>query len=80
MGPRNPTPSNKRRKITGGKITVEKVEEVKFDFSAREEYLSGFHKRKVQREKHAKEAALRREKEEKKEARKMVCWFCSIVY
>ncbi|KAL8958852.1 MAG: hypothetical protein Q9193_004166 [Seirophora villosa] len=46
------------------------IEEITFDFAAREEYLTGFHKRKLQRIKHAKEEALKREREEKVAARK----------
>lgn len=56
----------KRRK------TVSAIEEIKFDFSAREEYLTGFHKRKLQRVKHAKEEALKKERVEKIEARRIV--------
>ncbi|KAL8947377.1 MAG: hypothetical protein Q9222_006343 [Ikaeria aurantiellina] len=41
------------------------VEEIIFDFNDREEYLTGFHKRKLQRIKHAKEEALKRERQEK---------------
>lgn len=56
----------KRRK------TVSTIEEIKFDVSAREEYLTGFHKRKLQRVKHAKEEALKKERVEKIEARRIV--------
>ncbi|KAL9010759.1 MAG: hypothetical protein Q9173_004338 [Seirophora scorigena] len=48
------------------------IEEITFDFAAREEYLTGFHKRKLQRIKRAKEEALRREREEKVAARKVL--------
>lgn len=48
------------------------IEEITFDFGAREEYLTGFHKRKLQRVKHAKEEALKKEREEKIAARKVV--------
>ncbi|KAL8889381.1 MAG: hypothetical protein Q9215_003317 [Flavoplaca cf. flavocitrina] len=41
------------------------IEEITFNFDDREEYLTGFHKRKLQRIKHAKEEALKREREEK---------------
>ncbi|KAH6648887.1 nucleolar protein 12-domain-containing protein [Truncatella angustata] len=47
-----------------------KVEEINFDIDAREEYLTGFHKRKLQRVKRAQEEAAKREKEEKLESRK----------
>ncbi|KAI4198050.1 MAG: hypothetical protein LQ348_002082 [Seirophora lacunosa] len=57
-------PVKKRRKVQPA------IEEITFDFDAREEYLTGFHKRKLQRIKHAKEEALKREREEKVAARK----------
>lgn len=60
-----PPPSKKRK--------VHAIEEIAFDNSAREEYLTGFHKRKVQRQKHAQEEAARRAREEKIEMRKQVC-------
>jgi ribosomal RNA-processing protein 17 len=63
-----PPPSKKRK-------TEHKIEEIQFDFSAREDYLTGFHKRKVQR---SRAAALQREKEAKEERikmRKQVCLF-----
>lgn len=56
----------KRRK------TAATVEEIVFDTSAREDYLTGFHKRKLQRIKHAKEEAFKKEREEKIKARKLV--------
>ena len=59
-------PSKKKRKAAST------VEEIKFDFKAREDYLTGFHKRKLQRTKHAKEEAAKREREAKIEARKIV--------
>ncbi|KAI9781949.1 MAG: hypothetical protein M1839_005542 [Geoglossum umbratile] len=52
-------PSKKRRRDGGA------VEEVVFDSSARVDYLTGFHKRKLQRIKHAKEEAAKREKAER---------------
>lgn len=60
-------PATKRRKIE-----VTAVEEITFDLSARQEYLTGFHKRKLQRAKHAQEAAEKRAKAEKVEHRKQV--------
>ena len=66
-------PPSKRRK------TEHKIEEIQFDFSAREDYLTGFHKRKVQR---SRAAALQREKEAKEERikmRKQVCLFLNIL-
>ncbi|KAL8687927.1 MAG: hypothetical protein Q9218_006030 [Villophora microphyllina] len=46
------------------------IEEITFDFDAREDYLTGFHKRKLQRIKHAKEEASKREREERIASRK----------
>ena len=60
-------PPPKRRKSK-----VPEVEEISFDFTARQDYLTGFHKRKLQRAKHAKEQAVERERLEKIEARKRV--------
>lgn len=60
-----PTHSKKRK-------ATHAVEEVTFDNSARQEYLTGFHKRKVQRQKHAQEEAAKRAREEKIEFRKQV--------
>lgn len=48
------------------------IEEISFDSSAREDYLTGFHKRKLQRIKHAKEEAAKKEREDKLAARKIV--------
>ena len=59
-------PPSKKRKVTSN------IEEITFDFSAREDYLTGFHKRKLQRIKHAQEEAAKKEKELKIEARKQV--------
>ena len=56
-------PPPKRRKI-------EPVAELTFDPEARQEYLTGFHKRKLQRIKHAQETAQKQEREEKVRARK----------
>lgn len=60
-------PATKRRKVE-----PTAVEEITFDLSARHEYLTGFHKRKVQRAKQAQEAAEKRAKAEKVEHRKQV--------
>lgn len=59
-------PPRKRRKTTSA------TEEITFDFNAREDYLTGFHKRKLQRIKHAKEEATKKEREERITARKIV--------
>ncbi|KAI0430843.1 nucleolar protein 12-domain-containing protein [Xylaria sp. FL1042] len=48
------------------------IEEIKFDDEARAEYLTGFHKRKLQRAKHAQEQAAERARQEKIEARKQL--------
>lgn len=48
------------------------TEEIPFDFDARQDYLTGFHKRKLQRIKLAKEQAVKKEKEAKLSARKAV--------
>lgn len=52
---------------------VPTIEEIQFDASAREDYLTGFHKRKLQRIKNAKEEAAKKEREERIQARKHVC-------
>ncbi|CAK7266171.1 hypothetical protein SEPCBS119000_001890 [Sporothrix epigloea] len=41
------------------------IEEINFDNSARSDYLTGFHKRKVQRQKHAQEVASEKARQEK---------------
>jgi len=48
------------------------IEEIKFDDEARVEYLTGFHKRKLQRAKNAQEQAAKQAREEKILARKQV--------
>jgi len=62
-------PPMKKRKVA-------QVEEIAFDFAAREEYLSGFHKRKLQRAKHAQEEAIKKERLEKLDTRKQVSKDC----
>lgn len=59
------------------KVNTTAVEEVNFDPDARKEFLTGFHKRKLQRTKNAQEVAERRAKEEKRETRRKVrfCYF-----
>jgi ribosomal RNA-processing protein 17 len=61
-----PPPSKKRRIMPVPKMKGPRPEEIAFDLSARQDYLTGFHKRKVQRTKAAQEAADRRAKEEKR--------------
>ncbi|ROW09011.1 hypothetical protein VMCG_02687 [Cytospora schulzeri] len=58
-------PAPKKRKASA-------VEEITFDNTARQEYLTGFHKRKVQRQKHAQEEAVKRAREERIVFRKQI--------
>jgi ribosomal RNA-processing protein 17 len=60
-------PTNKRRKIE------HKIEEISFDNTARADYLTGFHKRKVARAKQAQVEAAKKAKEERVLVRKQVC-------
>lgn len=59
-------PAKKRRTETAA------VEEIKFDTAARQEYLTGFHKRKLQRTKHAQDAAEKKARLERIEERRKV--------
>lgn len=63
-------PPTKKRKTekTGGPV----VEEINFDTAARQEYLTGFHKRKLQRAKHAQEAAEKKARADRIVDRKKV--------
>ncbi|OJD09726.1 hypothetical protein ACJ73_10122 [Blastomyces percursus] len=63
-------PYPKKRKLTSSHPNA--VPEILFDPSARAEYLTGFHKRKVQRSKQAQENAEKRAKEEKREQRRRI--------
>lgn len=58
-------PATKRRR-------VDQPEEITFDPSARQEYLTGFHKRKQQRIQNARDTAAKKEKEDKVRERKQV--------
>ena len=58
-------PSKKRKKTFA-------IEEITFDANAREDFLTGFHKRKLQRAKQAREEAAKKEKAERIEERKNV--------
>ncbi|KAF2710509.1 hypothetical protein K504DRAFT_481570 [Pleomassaria siparia CBS 279.74] len=58
-------PPAKKRKINSNAPA-----EITFDPAAREEYLTGFHKRKEARKKHAQEENAKKEKEEKLKFRK----------
>ena len=64
-------PNVKRRKLD-----TSAVEEVIFDPAARQDYLTGFHKRKLQRAKHAQEAAEKRARQERIEERKKAGYDC----
>ncbi|KND93912.1 hypothetical protein TOPH_01840 [Tolypocladium ophioglossoides CBS 100239] len=59
-------PPSKKRKATSA------VEEVSFDNDARHEFLTGFHKRKQQRIKHAQEQAAKQARQEKLDARRQM--------
>jgi Nucleolar protein 12 (25kDa) len=63
-------PAPKRRKTDSTRI-----EEVTFDLADRQDYLTGFHKRKLQRTKHAKEIAEKKARAERIEHRRKV-YFC----
>ncbi|KAF2725467.1 hypothetical protein K431DRAFT_290588 [Polychaeton citri CBS 116435] len=56
-------PLTKRRKL-------DQPEEIKFDLSARQDYLSGYRRRKQARIQHAREVAIKKEKEEKTKERR----------
>ncbi|KAN0076640.1 Nucleolar protein 12 (25kDa) domain containing protein [Elaphomyces granulatus] len=56
----------KRRKIATA------IEEITFDPANRHEYLTGFHKRKLQRTKQAQEIAEKKAREEKRQERKRI--------
>lgn len=63
---KTPLPPPKKRKSTHA------VEEITFDKDARAEYLTGFHKRKQARIKHAQEVAEQKARQERIEMRKQV--------
>ncbi|CAG7994094.1 unnamed protein product [Penicillium salamii] len=66
MGPNMKNP--KKRKV----VAEPRVEEINFDSESRQEWLTGFHKRKVQRAKQAAEHAAKQYKEDKKATRKKI--------
>lgn len=68
-----PAPPKKRK-------TTHAIEEITFDKDARSEYLTGFHKRKQARIKHAQEVAEQKAREERIEVRKQVWHFPSQDY
>ncbi|RDL41362.1 Uncharacterized protein BP5553_01341 [Venustampulla echinocandica] len=59
-------PQSKKRKIE------HKIEEISFDTDARADYLTGFHKRKLQRAKQAQVEAEKKAREEKIQMRKQL--------
>ncbi len=61
-------PPSKRRKTESTAI-----QEITFDISARQDYLTGFHKRKLQRAKHAQEIAEKKARAERIEERRKAC-------
>jgi ribosomal RNA-processing protein 17 len=69
-----PNPNKKRK-------TEHNVEEISFDDNARADYLTGFHKRKVERAKRAKAEAEKKMREERVGMRKQVrsTFFLSIL-
>ena len=69
IGVKMQPPSKKRR------TEPTPVEEITFDSSSRQEYLTGFHKRKLQRAKHAQEIAEKKARAEKIEERRKVRQF-----
>lgn len=62
---RRMSPPTKRRKTNSAT-----AEEIVFDPEARQDYLTGFHKRKLQRAKHAKEVAEKKAQAERIEERR----------
>lgn len=65
-------PPAKRRRTDAPLKRGKRPEELLFDGAARQEYLTGFHKRKQARIKHAQEVAAKKEREEKIQQRKEV--------
>lgn len=60
-------PSKKRK-------NAHAIEEISYDPEARSDYLTGFHKRKVQRQKIAQEQAAKQARQEKVDARREVSY------
>ena len=54
------------------RVNVKSVEEIVFDHTAREDFLTGFHKRKLERARHAQEVAAKKERAQKIKARRLV--------
>lgn len=55
------------------------IDEINFDDGARHEYLTGFHKRKLQRVKRAQEESEKKAREERIEMRKQV-WIFAVLF
>jgi len=72
MGSSNLAVLTKSHKIIAAKRRAKKeqVKEIMFDDVARREFLTGFHKRKLQKKEAAKQKAMEREKQERLEARR----------
>ena len=68
-----PPPTKKR------KSEAAKIEEISFDPAARSDYLTGFHKRKLQRAKYARDLAEKKAREEKIEERRRVWWLSNLL-
>jgi ribosomal RNA-processing protein 17 len=64
------SPHSKRQKVE-----PTTVEEITFDLAARQDYLSGFHKRKLQRAKHAREIAEKKARADRIEERRKASLF-----
>jgi len=67
-------PISKRRKLDS-----KQPSEIIFDPSARQEYLSGFHKRKEARRENARETAAKEAKEERVRDRRQVCGIAPLI-
>ncbi|KAI0766868.1 nucleolar protein 12-domain-containing protein [Trametes elegans] len=72
MAPSNLASLTKSHTIVAAKKKAkrEQIKEVVFDDAARREFLTGFHKRKLQKKEEAKKKALEREKQERLETRR----------
>jgi ribosomal RNA-processing protein 17 len=78
---RQPRPKKSLLPLPNKKRRIEhKIEEISFDDSKREDYLTGFHKRKVQRIKRAQEENEKKAKEERREMRKQAGSSPYVVY
>ena len=64
-------PAGKKRKASAAAI-----DEIAYDQAARLDYLTGFHRRKQARIRHAQGLAERRARQDRIESRKKACRFC----